>query len=385
MIHLDNNATTRPCEQAIAAATDALARAWHNPSSPHRAGQEARALVELARRDVARLLGANPREIVFTSGATEAINLAIPSAIRGALRPARDAPPAVVVGATEHEAVHACVESLAREGRAEVRVAPVDSDGALDLDAFASLLEGASLACVQWVNGETGALQPVDRIGAICRERNIPYFCDATQRAGRAPIDLAQLPIDMLCCAAHKMHGVKGAGALAVRQTIRLHPTQPGAQELERRGGTEAVPAIAAFGAAARAAMNWLADEPARDRQRALRDRLEGAALDAAAGAHVNGARRERIWCTSSVTLPSIDAEPFLLSLSEAGVLASAGPACASGSLEPSRTLRAMGLSEESALRSIRLSVSRETTPEEIDQAAQVLTAKLSAAGKATA
>lgn len=368
MIHLDNNATTRPCDEAVAAALDAATDAWHNPSSPHRAGQQARAVVELARRDVARLVNLPPRSIVFTSGATESINLAV----RGAL--AASSRRTILLSAVEHDAVRACAEDLRALDLADVRPIPADSRARIDPAAVESLLDDSTaLVCVQWVSGDTGVIQPIERIAALCRERNVPLFCDATQRVGRLPTDLGAAGVDLACFSAHKMHALKGAAALAVRPGARIRPTQPGAQELERRAGTEAVPAIAAFGAAARAAARWLEDDDAADRQRALRDRLERAILDAVPDARVNAADASRIWCTTSLTLP-IEAEPLVLALSEAGLCASAGPACASGALEPSRTLLAMGLSPEEARRTIRLAISRETTSEEIRAAIPILT-----------
>lgn len=372
MIQLDNNATTRPCRAAREAVARALGECWHNPSSVHRAGQAARGAVELARQDLARLIGAAPREIVFTSGGTESIDLAI----RGAL--AATGKNVIVTSPVEHSAVTSLCDSLGGRG-VEVRRPPVSREGVVDPDALGDLIdEGVALVSVQWANNETGAVQPIDRIGRVCRDRGVLFHTDAVQWVGKSTTDLGDteaLAVDLLSLSAHKFHGVKGAGALWIRRGVRIDPTLLGAQELGRRGGTENVPGILGAGAAAREAIGWLADPGERERLGAMRDRLERAILERVDGASVNGptAPGARLWNTTNIAIPGADSETMLLMLSERGLCASAGAACSSGSLEPSPVLLAMGLDPALAAASLRLSLSRETTEEEIDGAVGVV------------
>ncbi len=368
MIHLDNNATTRPTDGVIEAVSRALGECWHNPSSVHRAGQAARAAVELARQDVARLVGASPREIVFTSSGTESIDLAI----RGAMGATHKR--TIVTTPIEHGAVRGACERLGERG-ARVVLLPVGADGVVDAGALAGLIDDeTALVSVQWVNSETGAVQPVHEIGSVCRARGVVFHTDAVQWVGREPTDLSGAgapPIDLLSLSAHKFHGPKGIGALYLRRGVRLAPTIAGAQELGRRGGTENVPGIMGAGVAAREALAWLADDAARARVGALRDLLESGLLGAIPGARVNGPASPggRVWGTSNISIPGADNERMLLALSEQGVCASAGSACSSGSLEPSPVLLAMGLGGSVAGSSIRLSLSRFTSGDEIERA----------------
>lgn len=396
MIYLDNNATTRPAPEAVAAVREALETAWANPSSIHRAGQAARRLVERSRQSVARLIGAEPREITFTSGATESIDLAI----RGVLAAAPESKRVIVTTAIEHEAAREVCRVLAEEprARAELRQLPLDRAGRVRTEAMGAMLdESVALVSVQWANNETGVIQPVDEIGRACRAGRIPFHCDGTQWVGKMPtlVDAADpggAPIDLLSFSAHKMHGPKGVGALYVRRGVRLVPRIRGVQERERRGGTENVPGIAGFGAAAELAMSWLADARARTRLGALRDRLERGVLSAVPGAVVNGVAEEasvsghqsegenapcaRLWNTTNIAFPRLEAEALLLLLSESpggGVCASAGAACSSGSLDPSPVLLAMDVPPELAHGSVRFSLSRETTAEEIERAIEAI------------
>jgi cysteine desulfurase len=431
MIYLDHNATTAPCDAAMAAVETAIRDAWHNPSSVHRGGQVARRLVERARAQVAALCGVKASEVTFTSGATEAIDLAHRGVV-ASLPPDRRT---LITTAIEHEAVREVCDSLHRDLGAEVLHAPIDADGVVNADAIAEMIDaraaerapsldlddagqlaragaaaGVALVSVQWANNETGAIQPVADIGRICRQRGVLFFCDATQWIGKmhtavlrpsmtGAIDTdSPLPwIDMMCCSGHKFHGIKGAGALIARRGVGLRPQLLGAQEKGRRGGTEAVPAIAALGAAAEHAAAWLASADAADASQSaqttdrpfdrdatpaaarnpemLRDRLERGVLDAAPGAVVNAsdATRGRLWNTTNIGFPGLEAEALLLLLSERGVAASAGAACSSGSLDPSPILLAMGVPEHIAHGSIRLSLSRDTTIDEIDSAAPII------------
>lgn len=366
VIYLDHNATTRPCEAAVSAARRAMELAWGNPSSVHRAGQAARREVELARASIADLIGATAREITFTSSGTEAIALGV----RGVL--SAGGPRRLMTTAIEHAAVRELAEDLARRGEAEVVNVPVSREGRIDPAAFAAALARGGLACVAWANNETGAIQPVAAIAAACRAAKVPLLLDATQWVGKMPTRVREggtLACDLMVFSPHKFHGLKGVGCLWAHAGVRLRPQMPGSQELGRRGGTENVPGIAGAGAAAREAAAWLARPGERDRLAAMRDRFERAVLAACPGAAVNGPAA-RLWNTTNIAFPRLEAEALLLRLSERGVCASAGAACSSGSLEPSPVLLAMGVPPELAHGSLRFSLSRETTDAEIDAAA---------------
>lgn len=369
MIYLDHNATTRPSPAAAGAIALSLSESWANPSSIHRAGQAARRQVELARRDVAALINAAPREIVFTSGGTEAIDLAI----RGVLAARRRTPPVVVSARTEHAAIRDLLEDLEKNGAATVRWAPVDRRGLVDPAALAPLLEGADLTAIQWANNETGAIQDVAAIGALCRGRGVHFHCDAVQWIGKEPTDVAPLPIDSMACSFHKLHGPKGVGFLYVRRGVPMRPAIHGTQELGRRGGTENVPGILGAAAAAREAAQWLADPSPRRRLAGLRDAFERTILGAVPGATVNSAGAPRLWNTTNIGFPRLEAEALLLLLSERGVCASAGAACSSGSLDPSPVLLAMGIPPEIAHGSLRFSLGKDTTAQELDSAAAIV------------
>lgn len=378
MIYLDNNATTRPTPGVVEAVRLALEEVWHNPSSVHRGGQAARHAVELARRDLAELIGVKPRDVVFTSGGTEAIDLAIRGVLmaRGAAGPT---PPVVVSTKVEHAAVRDLLGALSDSGLATVRWAPTDAEGIVRPQEVAALLgAGVALVSLQWANNETGAIQPVAEVGALCRRAGVAFHCDATQWVGKMPMPAdAPPPCDLLTCSAHKFHGPKGVGVLWARPGIRLRPTIRGTQELGRRGGTENVPGILGAAAAAREARTWLTDAGARERLGAVRDRFERRVLDAIPDARINGPRdpARRLWNTTNIGFPRLEAEALLLLLSERGVCASAGAACSSGSLDPSPVLLAMGVPPEVAHGSLRFSLSRETTDAEADAAADIVIA----------
>lgn len=388
MINLDNNATTKPSAAAVSAAMLALTDHWHNPSSVHRGGQDARRLVELARQDLADLIGAKPRDLIFTSGGTESINLAVRGLL--AARPA-STPPVIVTSRVEHAAVRDLAQELEQTRTCEVRWAPVDRRGVIDLSAFDQLISGAALAIVQWANNETGVIQPIREIAATCERARARFICDGTQWIGKMPAtvnpaalraaDTAECPCDALVFSPHKFHGPKGVGLLWLRPGVRLRPQLIGTQEMDRRGGTENVPGILAAGAAAREAAAWLARPDERLRLAALRDRFEQRVTAAIPTAVVNGAGspHERLWNTTNIGFPPLEAEALVLFLSERGVAVSAGAACSSGSLEPSPVLLAMGVPEPVAHGSLRFSLSRDTTAEELDQAVDIVTAAVAA------
>lgn len=375
--YLDCNATTQPLPGVVAAMVGALEGGWGNPSSVHRAGIDARHAVELARESVARLLGAQPREVTFTSGGTESASLAIAGTLD-----ALAGPRTVISMRTEHSAVREACEALAARGRARVAWVPPAAGGVIDLGALDAALDAhagdVALVSVMWANNETGAVQPVDAVGERCRARGVRFHCDATQWVGRMPTALAGGAIDLVTVSAHKFHGPKGVGALWVRGGVRVAPQVVGGpQERDRRGGTENVPGIVGMGVAAEEAAAWLADEGGRERGRALRDRLEAGVLARVPDAVVNGAGVERLWNTTNIGFPGLEAEALLLLLSERGVAASAGAACSSGSLDPSPVLLAMGVPERVAHGSVRFSVSRLTTGDEVERAVEAVAASV--------
>lgn len=371
-IDLDNNATTRPTPEVCAAVARGMTELWHNPSSVHRPGQEARHALELARARLAALVGAQPRRLTLTGSGTESIHLAVRGVLGAATRRT------IVTTPVEHAAVRDLCEQLASEG-VTVRHLPLTPCGSADASALPGLLDDAALVSVQWVNNETGVVQPVHAIGNACRAAGVPFHCDATQWVGKMPCDLSAPdapPIDLMTFSPHKFHGPKGVGCLFVGPGVRLRPVMPGSQELGRRGGTENLPGVLGAAVAADQAAAWLADPEARARQGALRDRFERAVLDACPGAHPNPAGScERVWNTANVAFPRLEAEALLMGFSERGLCASAGAACSSGSLDPSPVLLAMGVAPESAHGSVRFSLSRDTTEADADEAAEIVAA----------
>ncbi|MEC9373949.1 MAG: cysteine desulfurase family protein [Planctomycetota bacterium] len=373
-IYLDNNATTRPSPEVVDAVTETLTELWHNPSSIHRPGQAVWFKMEQARKAVADLIGARPRDITFTSGGTEAINLAVIGALRAA-RLVEAGKRRIVSTGVEHAAVRQLLDQL--EGVEIVR-APVGAGGVIDLAALDALVDpSTALVSIQWANNETGAVQPVAEIGALCRERDVLFHCDATQWVGKGPTDVKTMPVDLLNFSAHKFHGPKGAGALWIRPGVPVKPVMPGSQEKGRRGGTENTSGVIGMGVACRIAGEWLSDESKAREIEALRDRFEREILARIPDAIVNrpDPPHSRLWNTSSIAFPRLEAEATLILLSERGLCASAGAACSSGSLEPSPVLQAMGVPPEVAHGSIRFSLSRETTSAEIDQAIELVVA----------
>jgi cysteine desulfurase len=362
LVYFDNNATTRPLDAVIAAMQPVLAEAYANPSSVHQFGQAVRHRVETARAQVAELIGAESREIVFTSGGTESINLAIRGSL--AMRPERRR---LVTSTVEHSATQRLGAQLAREGYEVVEVG-VDSAGRLNLDALAeALTPETALLSLLWANNETGVVFDVEAAARLATERGVPLHLDAVQAIGKTAVDVGQLPCTLLSMSAHKFHGPKGAGALYMRKRTRLRPLLVGGrQERDLRGGTENTAAIVGMGVAAEAARHSGAQESVR--VAALRDRLEQGILAGVAEARVNGASAPRIGNTANIGFAGVQAEALLILLSEQGICASAGAACSSGSLEPSHVLLAMGVPLEHAHGSVRFSLSRFTTTEEVDR-----------------
>jgi len=357
-VYLDSNATTQLDPAVLNVLEETLRDVFGNPSSIHKEGQTARRRIEEARESVAALIGATAREIVFTSGGTECNNAAIFGAARHH----------IVTTTIEHPSVLEPIEELARRGH-EVTIVPPLRSGVVPAEAvIAALRPETRFVAMMLANNETGVVQPVADVARVCRERGIHLHCDAVQAAGKIDVDVSALGVDTLSLSAHKLHAPKGIGAMYVRGGLALERYLfGGAQERRRRAGTENVPLAVAFGVAAELAR----DAAPRARIAALRDRFEAAI--APLGAAINGAGAERLPNTSSVTFADADGEGIVIGLDLAGVAVSTGAACSSGRIEPSHVLTAMGLTSDEARATVRVSLSRFTTEEEIERAVAVL------------
>ncbi len=370
MIYLDNNATTRLAPEVREAMLPWLDEEYGNPSGGYRFGKRARKAVEEARERVAALIGAHPEEIVFTSGGTESNNTAVRSAL--ALRPERRA---LLTSSVEHSAIDELVTFLVENDPAgyEPRFNPVDEEGALDLEAWKAHLadDQVAIASLIWANNETGILSPIEEAAAMAAERDVYFHTDAVQAVGKIPIRVDELPVQALSLSGHKFHGPKGIGALYLNRNARFHPLLiGGGQESDRRSGTENVPAIVGLGVAAEIAASRF-EETARVAEN--RDAFETAVLERIAGVEVNGDPGNRLPNTSNLYFPGVDGEGLLILLDEAGVCCSPGSACSTGSVQPSRIVRAMGHSSARARGSVRFSLSRFTTREEIDESVDAI------------
>jgi cysteine desulfurase len=366
LVYLDNNATTKPAPEVVAAMLPYLTDLYGNASSVYRFGQRARQAIDDARAQVAALIGCDDAELVFTAGGTESIN----TALRGLLL-SRAPRNQIVTSTVEHSAVRELCKHLGRDG-AEVLAVPVDAEGRLDMDRLASVVDAdTALVTIMWANNETGVVFPVEQIARLCKSRGVPFHCDATQAVGKVPIDLHSTPIDVMSFASHKFHGPKGVGGMFVRKGVRVRPLMVGGpQERSRRGGTENVPGIVGMGKAAELAGSSL---PKMAAVAQLRDRFERSVVGSIADAEVIGGSAERVPNTANIGFSRLEAEAILLLLSEADVCASAGSACSSGSLEPSPVLLAMGVDGRLAHGAVRFSLSRYTTDAEVDRALAIL------------
>ncbi len=365
VVYLDNNATTALAPEALDAMLPYLSGLYANPSSAYGPAATAKKGVAEARAAVAALLGCGPAEIVFTSGATESNHAAILGALSAASGKRH-----LITSQVEHPSVLLMCRHLERLGM-EVSYLPVDSEGRLDLATLPSAIRpDTALISLLWANNETGAIFPIPEAAAIARSRGVLFHTDATQAMGKIPMDLRQVPVDLLSCSAHKIHGPKGVGALYVRKGLTLPPLFHGHQERGRRGGTENVPAIVGFGVAAR-----LHNELEREMRRlaALRDRLERGILAFMPCAQIHAQDTPRLPNTSNIGFATLDGEELLHRLEQAGVLASAGAACAAGGHEPSHVLTAMGLSKTSVLASLRFSLGRYSRAEDVDHLLRIL------------
>ncbi len=375
-IYLDHAATTPVDPEVLAVMLPYFSERYGNPSSIYRLGQEARAALDRARASAARVLGCQPAEILFTSGATESNNLAL-KGVAWQRRLGQDpgAPaPHVVTTRIEHHAVLHAAEALAEQGFG-VTYVPCDANGLVAPDDVAAAIRPETcLVSVMYANNEVGAVQPIAEIAALVRERGIPFHTDAVQAAGTLPLRVDDLGVDLLALSAHKFYGPKGVGLLYVRRGTPIAYQQAGGgQEGGRRGGTENVPLIVGLAAALEKA-DWLR-EAYTTRCAGLRDRLWEGVREAIPDAQRNGPAdpAHRLANNLNLAIPGVQGETILLGLDMEGVAASAGSACTTGNSEPSHVLRAMGLSDERCRASLRFTVGRDNTTDEIDEAVDVL------------
>ncbi len=362
VIYLDNNATTKVAPEVVEVMMPYLSEFYGNPSSMHSFGGNVASKIKEARQHVANLIGASPEEIIFTSCGTESDGTAIRAAIES--NPNRKQ---LVTSRVEHPAIKNLYETLSKHGY-HVTFVPVDNLGRLDLDyLYKSLDDDTAIVSLMWANNETGVIFPVEEISREVKDRGIIFHTDAVQAAGKIPIDVSTTGIDMLSLSGHKFHAPKGIGVLYVRKGTKFSPYMIGGhQEQGRRGGTENVASIIALGKAAELAKQNL-DQNGYAAVGDLRDKLETALLGKITNSMVNGDTENRLPNTTSIAFEYVEGEAILLLMNEHGICASSGSACTSGSLEPSHVLRAMGVPFTAAHGSIRYSLSRYTTAEEID------------------
>lgn len=365
--YFDNNATTRVAPEVLESMLPYWSELWGNPSSAYRFGNQLAKDIEKARENVAGLLNADPKEIVFTSCGTESNNSAIQSALT--LNPQKRH---VLSTSVEHSSVVNLCAYLETRG-VEVTYLPVEPDGSLDLHLLEqSIRPDTAIVSVMWANNETGLLFPVEEIAAICRSKGVLFHTDAVQVAGKVPIDVHSLGVDFLALSAHKLYAPKGIGALYIK---RRTPYQPymvgGGQEKGRRAGTENVAQIVGFGRAAELALENLEEEERRVRP--MRDRMENSILSSIPNSYRNGPRDARLCNTSNIAFDGAEAEGILLLLDRVGICASSGSACATGSLEPSHVLTAMGIDSTRARSSVRFSLGIYNTAEEVSYLLQHL------------
>ena len=363
MIYADNAATTQISEAALRTMTAVSRETWGNPSSLYAFGQKAKELLEQARQDVAAAIGAQPREILFTSGGSEADNQAIRSAAEAGRQKGKTH---IISTAFEHHAVLHTLKKLEKEGF-QVTLLDVHEDGLVrpgELEA--AIREDTCLVTVMYANNEIGTVQPIRELGAICRRHGVPFHTDAVQAVGHLPIDVNEDNIDLLSASAHKFHGPKGVGFLYARKGVRLYNLiEGGAQEKGKRAGTENLPGIAAMATALGEAVASMAADA--QRLTALRDRLiEG--LSAIPHSALNGDALRRLPGNVNFCFEGIEGESLLLLLDDKGICASSGSACTSGSLDPSHVLLAIGRVHDVAHGSLRLTLGNDATPEQVEE-----------------
>ena len=366
-IYLDNNATTQPLPEVIEAMTGAMTVSFGNASSGHSRGDLARKALEHARINVSRLIGAPDDSVIFTSGATEANNLAILSCL-----PTDPSQGRIVTTTVEHSSILKLCDQLEAHGVEIVRIA-VDSNGLVDLERLeASLIPETDVLSVQWVNNETGVVQPVGEIAAIADAKGVALHVDAAQAIGKLETRVAGLPIDYMSVTAHKIHGPQGVGALYVRPGRTLRPIlRGGPQESGRRAGTENLPGIVGFGRAAELRAGRM--QQIAEHVGALRDMFERALVGALTDIRINAAAAPRVAGSTNILFFGVDGQALVARLDQAGIYCSQSSACTNQRPEPSYVLRAMGLSEEEAYAGVRFSFSEMNTVAEVQSAAEIV------------
>ena len=369
-VYLDYNATTPMAPEVLDAMMPYFSERFANASSIHSEGQRARYAVEGARESVAGLIGAKAGEIVFTSGGTEADNLAIFGTLGAAGATNADGKRHVITSAIEHHAVLNACQKLERDG-VEVTYVGVGADGVVDPEEVRRALRPSTiLISIMHANNELGTIQPIAAIGEIAREAGVAFHTDAVQAAGKLPLDVARLGVDLLSLSAHKIYGPKGMGALYVKAGTRLEPMfYGGHHERDKRPGTENVAGIVGLGRAAESARALLSENAAGCNARiaALRDRFESTILEMVPQSRVNGDRSRRVANTTNMTFAGAEGESLVIALDLRGVACSSGSACSSGAVEPSHVLTAIGLTPEEGRSSVRFSLGRTTVDAEID------------------
>jgi cysteine desulfurase len=360
-VYMDNNATTRVAPEVLEEMLPFFSELYGNPSSMYSFAEQVGQKLKEARIRLATLLGADPNEIIFTSCGTESDSTAIWAALQS--NPDKRH---IITTRVEHPAVKNLGEHLSKKGY-RVTFLPVDAKGRIDpQELYKNLSDDTAIVSIMWANNETGVVFPIEEIAPVLNEREIVLHTDAVQAVGKIPIDLKKIGVDMLSLSGHKLHAPKGIGALYVRKGTKFSPFLVGGhQEQGRRGGTENSASIIGLGKAAELAMNHMKDENSRVKR--LRDKLEKELLARVPAAKVNGDTENRLHNTTSIGFESVEGEAILLLMDQAGICASSGSACTSGSLEPSHVLRAMGVPFTSAHGSIRFSLSIYNTEEEVD------------------
>ena len=360
--YVDNNATTMVAPEVLDAMMPYFSTNYGNPSSMHSFGGNVAGAIKTARENVSNLIGAAPEEVVFTSCGTESDG----TAIRAAIESYPDKKH-LVTSRVEHPAIKNLYEALAKKGYRTTFV-PVDSKGRLDIDyLYNSLSDDTAIVSLMWGNNETGVIFPIEEISLEVKSRGILFHTDAVQAVGKIPMNVTETGVDMLSLSGHKFHAPKGIGALYIRKGTKFSPFMVGGhQEFGRRGGTENTASIIGLGKAAELAAAHLA-ENGYERISQMRDKLEQTLLDKVPNALINGDPSNRLPNTTSVAFEYVEGEAILLMMNEYGICASSGSACTSGSLEPSHVLRAMGVPFTAAHGSIRFSLSRYNTDDEID------------------
>ncbi len=370
-LYFDHNATTPVLPEVLEAMLPFYTGVYGNPSSIHDFGQQARAAVERARAEVARLLNCRANEVVFTSGGTEANNLAVLGAVRAAVPRSGDGKHVVTTDIEHHAVLNAC-QALEKEG-VEVTYLPAGSDGVVDPEDIRRALRPETvLVTVMYANNEIGTIQPVAQIAALARAQGVLMHTDAVQAAGKLPLDVKALGVDLLSISGHKIYAPKGVGALFARRNTLLTPLLFGGHhERDRRAGTENVAGIIGMGRAAELAGRSLAEESLR--LAALRDRLERGILERVEDAGVNGDPARRVPNTSNIHFDYVEGEALVIALDLKSIACSTGAACSSGAIEPSHVLTAVGLRPDQARASLRFSLGRQNTEEQVDRVLEVL------------